>query len=400
MSKIILILLFFYPSFLIAQLSGYVGAGGSFIQQEYVLFEQDTSSLTSEGKFVGNLQYKIKGENWRFTQRGDISIGTKTFWMKEKLSGKWFRSYGNEQLELRLPYDSGSSGYFKHKLYLTPKVGIADDWSIKGDVQQESKLYTKGSYSPSYHLARLGISTEYSPSFSNALSFGYQFTSRFVPDSIEADYSGHRIDAKWTYYPATGGEVYAYGEFITRRYPHYPDKENDYHEVYVDLEPQIAIVSKIFFVPTYELELYRFAEPTLIDFDYTHHTFSFGVKGELSYSAQLSTSVKFLTASADTAIDGETYSELSFPLEFELFKSRKVWLSATEEPGWRFYEGENDSLSFYSNYFFNDVSLIGNLYITKKIKLSVVGSYSPEWHKVSSDDFKMSYISATVRYLF
>jgi hypothetical protein len=395
-----------------------VGSGLTVTSQKYIvyeidsleLFEKDTFSISDEYRVFLESKLSLPLENWKLDNNLYASMSNKSFTLREKISANaiinQFRLSARDNIEVRL-FDSGKSksqSYLKNNLYLKGRTTLKQSSPIGLSLgsSMENKVFSKESSTGlNYNIFRVLPSLDYD----NIVSIEYALFYRNVPDSSKAEYLQNSFnlfaDHYIGYLSRLSGTIY----YDIRDYPE--DTLTGYRRFYSELSYEFPIASSFYIKPYYEYENYMYDYPNFIRVDYNHHTAKTMFllrKSNKTLSYDLGAGFEYLYAKADSTIDGETYSEFSVPLSFMLMKTRFYFIQANCAIGQRFYKDWEDTTetSYYtsSDYSFVTADLILNYNITQNLRLSLIGSVSPEWHKVSADDFSLTFISASLKYTF
>ena len=379
-----------------------VGVGGSFISQRYNILEEDTTALTSEGKFLldGNYEKKYGSH----TLRGEIStdIGDKSTWTQ--LVARWnfasqlFEIEGSEIIEGRFSYQNDESivGYGKHRFNLK----LSQDFGarkISARLWVEGKRYENtSSYYYNYDLLRSKIS--YSFTFLGADGeAGWCYSYRSVPDSADANYDRRQIQMSlsklWT--GGNFGEVWF--EYDRKHFPSETEL-GSYASMWTTSQLSLSFPG-VMVEPSIEIESRNYDVQDEVYFNY------FWLKTTLVAGTDwgmwnFSAGPLFSMQSAAEEYAMENYTDWGAEISINCFNYNKFWLFLTVEPGKRFYQSAPDTGISFSDYNFVDFSAVSSVWILKNIRADLSASYFPEWHTTPEDDISTSYISLSLRYEF
>jgi len=381
------------------------GIGFSHLAQKYVLFEEDTLSASSEGRFFSEGEIGEQFGNHNLKGNGMLSIGTETFW--SRLKGKWDWT-GPQNLfliselsaDVREPYsEDATPGYWKGTGYLRVKKRWTEaNGSAK--LSFETKDYSgQSSYSYDYTLSKIKFDFGFPFFGEDELSLGYQFAFRYAPDTTEANYQRNNFYSSWHRF--SGGN-YIRGDFeAERRNYNRGDLTGNHWRVYIDIAPMIALGKKFTLAPEFTAEGYRYDMATAVYPNREWYSVTGGIEWSFSPFVHSGFGPKYSLSHAGSEVETDNFQELSLELTFDWLRYRKVWLDILLEPGIRFYDTEpSEDFGYYSNFAFVEVSAIGSYWIIPRMRIDSIVSYSPEWHDVEDDDITTLYLSINLEYEF
>jgi len=375
----------------------------SLIQSYYPDYEEDTLTVSNEYKTFVDAKY-ISGKR-RVKDQINLSFGSRTANLRNKFQytpkTRFFDLDINDQFEYRYPWDEESSlkSYLKNALNLKVKRAFGSNITFVNEFKHEKKHHPDSDDKIyNYDFIRYsGYFYLYKDFFTR-----YQYSERFLPDSTEGEYSENTYTFTYDRYSFELDASYL--SFMATKRDYRMD-EKSYNKYSLISKKQLQLTSSFALVPKYEFELYRYETQSLSRIDYDHHYATLSLLYRHGLEIEGEFGVSYMKALPDTAVAGEVFDEISMPFVFNYYKLRKFWVNLTFEPGWRRYDKIDDDydeydFSFYSNYFFSDVGLVFSYWINESYKINLIGSYSPEWHKVSEDDYSLTYISINLNYQF
>ncbi len=381
-----------------------VGLGGSFISQRYTLLEDDTTSLTSEGKFLldGNYEKKLGSHIFR----GEISsdIGDKSTWAQ--LLARWqfasqlFEIESSELVEGRVAYsgDDDVVGYGKHRFNLRLSQNFGDK-KLSARLWAEGKRYEEtSSYYYNYDLLRSKISYRFGL-FGADDEIAWSYSYRSVPDSADANYDRRQIQlsASKLWNDGNFGETWL--EYDRKHFPS-ESEIGSYSAIWSTSQLSLLLSRSGWMLePSLELENRNYDTQDDVFFDYLWLK-SAVAAGKDFGMWNFSAGPLFSTQSANDEEPLESYTDWGAEISVNYFDYNKFWLFLSVEPGKRFYKSIPDTGIAFSNYNFVDLSLISSVWLIKNIRADVSASYFPEWHTTPHDDIATSYISVSLRYEF
>ncbi|MBN1756166.1 hypothetical protein JW877_08150 [bacterium] len=383
------------------------GAKYNAILQKSAYFEEDTLSVISEYMLFFKPEYDYRSDKHRFTGSPYLSIGSKS--LKGKLETLYkYKSdklywYLREDIEGRLYHTAGESGKNYLKNYLKGSIDYyIGKWSLISMLSMESKKYQENeSYRLDYHLGKLELGTSVNITDNDQLELTYQYGHREVPDSHEVGYDKHIVDLYWERWWGFGNYLTMLLEYESRNY-FQPDEEDDYSSFYGQSSGMFYLGSLFSITTEYEYNFRHYAIKNYIHSDYYKHTLKGGPQFQISPRTKIGTAPEITFSHSDSATFGDSYTDLGVELSLDILKHKQIWVNMTMKPGYRWYDirSEDDPYGLYSDYFFTEAMLLFNWWFHQNLKLTVMGTYYPEWHDQDQDNITTSYISTKVEYEF
>jgi hypothetical protein len=137
-------------------------------------------------------------------------------------------------------------------------------------------------------------------------------------------------------------------------------------------------------------EIIAYDEPTDIFFD--THFIRGGLRGSIPIRGYISLYLEPRYARMLCPyLPEERYWEASAIIGMDIMTSNHLWISAAYEPGYRGYLFEENVL--YSDFYFNRVTLMGNVGLPQNFSVNLLFSHDPERHSRRDDDFSLTLVS-------
>ncbi len=381
------------------------GLGLTHLEQRFVLFERDTISTGNEGKaFIEGSWEEIIGNN-QLRANSSLYTGTESFWGRakaehERTGTKNLTIKTDLSVDLRQPYElEDIPGYYKWSMNFRTRKKW-DEARGSARFSLEDKSYTSEStYAYDYSLSRIRFDFGF-PLIAerDELTFGYQFAFRYAPDTTEANYQRNNVFVSWDYF--SGGNYWRADFDGERRVYNKGDLSGNHWRTNWNIAPKIGLTDKLTIEPKLIAESYRYDLASSV---YPNRDdISVKTTAEWAFSPYLYGSVgpKYLVSWANLS-ESDNYREYSMEFGLDWLKYRKIWLDLIVEPGFRVYEGEiPEEFAFYSNFWFVEISAISSYWITERLRVDLIGIYSPEWHDIDDNDITTLYLSTNLKYEF
>ncbi|MBN2541404.1 hypothetical protein JXI42_00905 [bacterium] len=375
------------------------------VLQKSGYFEADTFSSTTEYMYYFSPEYEAEFGNNKITSTSLVSAGSKTLRGQLELEYeyksdliKWELS---DRIDGRLYHTAGESDRTYGKNYLKSYFKLyKGKYEIGNTVWLESKRYkVLDDYRYNYDLAKVELSVSRELGENNELKLSYQYGSRSVQDSSEANYNKHIGRLFWESWFGLGNFVTFDLEVEGRDYLS-PGEEDDYNNIYAVYNGTyyVGLVTSIY--SEYEFESRDYEGESFVHSDYYVHSINAGPQFQVSTPLRLGFAPQVEYANSDSAAFGDAYTELGIELQFDYMKYKKIWVNLVYKPGYRWYNIEDDIYEMYSNYSFHEIMLLFDWWFFKNTRLNITATYYPESHENDEDDMTTSYISAKVEYEF
>ncbi len=380
-----------------------MGFGLSHLSQRYVLFEEDTLSVSNEVRLFSEGKTEKQLGNHNLGGNCMLSLGSETFWERARAYWRWTRprnllittSIGADS---RQPFTEGATtGYFKGSGDIRAKKRWTDaNGSAKFSI--ESKKYNDlSSYYYDYSLAKLKLDFGFPFFGGDELSIGYQFAFRYAPDTIEANYQRNNFYLGWHRF--YGGNYLRADFEAERRIYNRGDLTGNYLRTYTNLVPRMAVGEKITLVPELAVETYSYDSSSAVYPNREEYILRAGVEWSFDPYIHGGVAPKYLLSHAAEDVETDNFYETSLELTFDWLRYRKIWLDLIVEPGLRFYTIEpEEKFDYYSNFLFVEVCGYMAWWINPRLRLDGLISYSPEWHDIDDDDITTFYFSMNLKY--
>jgi len=379
-----------------------VGLGGSIVEQNYSILEQDTISITTEPKILADGGYTLTSGNQKLTGDFSTDIGENSTWALIALSSKYttgnFKTDLSEIIEGRIPYapDGDIVGYTKHRFNLGmqqkfEKQKLSARLWVEGKKFSDIKFFYYN-----YDLLRSRLSYDF-PVFSADCQVSWSYSFRSVQDSADANYDRRQLDMSM----AKLWEQGHFGEFILaydRR--HFPSEteRGSYSAIYL-WNSVSFIIDPLFVSPALELEKRSFN--TEDDIYFSYNWLDSEIMTEKDFGQwRFGAGPKVTRQKANIEYIGESFWELALKISANHLNYGKFWLFSDVSIGNRFYKDVPDTVDLYSNFAFVDISTMVSFWFAQSLRADITATYTPEWHARKRDDIETSYISFAVRYEF
>lgn len=389
------------------------GINYDYISQDYYLQLADTLGLSPDSlEELRRYSDRIdeKGINFRLELRRagtvDVTVGTNNYVTDEKLRSlltlkvRWNALQLFSESELKSYGSSGTFSLYDRRLQSSSRLSLYllenDDWKVELSEEFEYSGYENGSpfvYGYRQYESRLRFQRHLGD-FSD-LRWILRYDRRDAYDSSQLGF--HRFVGEASYdYIGAGSAVRAsvYGE---RR--DYEDSDIRYNYYYLTpyLDFDFSLSEKLHLAPRLEAHYYSYDKQrlatfshlrTLVEVRLKYHygllsTFSIGSGGEM-----------FAAATQDYR--DQDYSSFKGLVGFETFASRRFSLSVESQLGRRGYRAE--TAAFYTDHWYLRFDLLGDVKITDRIRLSLVGGSDFEYHESRADDVLVYLLSGSVTY--
>lgn len=379
-----------------------VGIGGSVIGQRYSILEQDTITLTSEGKFLLDGNYNLTLGAHKLLGEFSSDIGDKSIW--SHIRAKWkfalgtFDIEGSEIVEGRIPYEDVSDivGYGRHRFNLCFSQHFGER-KLSARVWMESKQYKdKSDYYYNYDLLRSKISYQL-PLFGGDCNLSWSYSFRNVPDSASANYDRKQLQLSVSKLWQSGH----WGEFwIEYDREHFPSETEigSYYGLWTT--SQLSIVfRKLMLELALETDIRNYDVQNDIFFNYKWFKLEATIGTDWN-SWNFSAGPAATTQITANEYPGEAYADVGLKLSANCLNYTDFWMFITVEPGRRIFFSAQDAELTFSDYNFVDITFLGSIALWKTIRADASASYLPEWHTKPGDDITTSYFSLAIRYEF
>lgn len=249
-----------------------------------------------------------------------------------------------------------------------------------------------------YHYYRLGGIVGLQKNFADfsAAEMTLFYTKRQVPDSSDLAYKD--LGAQVVYFGFhSRGDIDAILRLQAKDYAR-KDGRDDYFRTELEVRHRLTFGTSWFTRQELLFESSRFSEDDLANFDYS--------RLKLSWTAGLQwtgTSVavgpvfEVLAEDQDSYFDGEDYSEFGIRGQFDLILPTGTFFSVESDFGQRRYDAVAD---FQSNFYYERLSLIGEMGLVGDLSLDCLLSAEWEWHDVPQDNTRIYLVSSGLAWTF
>ncbi len=379
------------------------GVGLTHLEQRFVLFEQDTIASSNEAKaYIEGIWRKRYG-NDELDCYTIFSGGTQTFWGKLKGGHEWtgpanLKLKTDLAMDIRQPYTiEDIPGYYKTSADFRARKKW-DDSRGSARISWENKRFTSESnYSYDYSLTRARFDFGFPlVAERDEFSLGYQFSFRYAPDTIQANYQRNNIFASWDYF--VGGNYWRADFEAERRVYNRGDLSGNNWRTYWNIAPKIGLSERLSIEPKLIAESYRYDMASAVYPNRDEIAVISAVEWGFSAFLYAGLAPKYLVSWSNLS-ESDNYREYSLEMAFNWLKYRSFWIDLTIEPGFRVYKGDiPDEYAYYSNFGFVEFSAMSSWWINERLRLDFIAIYSPEWHDIDENDITTLYFSTNLKY--
>ncbi len=316
---------------------------------------------------------------------GEIALGLKNktrFELRSSLRLKFFRegsnySFGNDYIQSNTFFKLRRSFSNKHRLNLRSRFEIL-----------EYEERTEFDYD--YRYIDAGLEYEVGSVLGSAVRIGGFIGYRETPDTL---LSYQRTLADLDVRISSGYGTYFQMNVTGDRRDYRENVRSSYWSVLSYASLMAARLSGRTYYFNVESELTVYDKPTDIFFD--THFIRGSVRGSFPVGETVSLYLEPRYARMLCRhLKEEQYWETSAILGMDIMRSGNLWISAAYEPGYRGYVLEENEL--YSDFYFNRITLMGNVGLAGGFSFNLLFSHDPERHSRRDDDFSLTLISVTL----
>ncbi|MFH1687899.1 MAG: hypothetical protein ABIJ61_08960 [bacterium] len=392
------------------------GLGYELLSQEYFLDSAavtDTDSTLTNWSLTTNYLDELKGQltvryvapNSRRFETGLNYEQTKEF-IRGRLDIRHRLELGSHQLEWQGELEArqryrGEAAFGDSYLQGWARTKWTMPLSSTLDWQTFAKLNAVRFKDPAdynYNHRRLTLRSGLQKIFDNfsMADAAVYVTQRQVPDSSSLNYLAIGLD--WSllgFY--TAGEVDFLGLIESKNYE-LPDGRDDHWRLDIDGRNRVRVADLVFAKQTIEVEIMRYTGGSFINTDYSRLGLAalIGLDWN-SLEVGLGPSCEWLRQNPDTTLDAEDYLELAAHAQIDLLLPGSALISLNSESGRRKLEFPTD---FQSSFYFERLSLIGDVSFSEHLGYTLLFSSEWEWHDRETDNATLYLLSTNLTWTF
>jgi hypothetical protein len=290
------------------------------------------------------------------------------------------------------PGDSYVFGATRTKLY----VPVSQSLSAWTQVSTDGVHFSSGGFSSfnNYRVGgKVGVEQFSGLSMSNLDIF---FLTRQVPDSNLISYMSGGAEASifgfhdW-------GQLDLSARFERKNYSR-PDKTDDYSRLEFEGRGKVAVHGKLFSRQEFDFEGTWFDPNDLINFDYDRYRAALLMGYEMGpMTVAIGPAGELLTQQSDSQSLVEDYFERGGKLGLDYMKPGLIFGSFEFSLG---YRGLKYQSKQQTNFWYERISLIGDVTLLRVISFNILLSGEWEWHSTSSDNNRLLLLSSGLTYGF
>ncbi|MBK7091144.1 MAG: hypothetical protein IPH59_05410 [bacterium] len=394
---------------------GKAGLNYDFISQDYYLRDIDTLGISDDSlaelrSYSDRLDERGVNLRLELQRKGPAKVvfTNNTFLSDEKLRNQinfrieWGAWKLTSDAEFKSYAGSDDFNIYDSRFQNSSRLGFAffknEDWEAEISQEFEYTGYDNRSesvYGYRQHESRVRI-TRNIADFS-ALEFALRYDRRDSYDSSLLDFSKGIAEIGLDYIGASRSiqsRIY-----LERKSYSWDSSDDNYYFFGPYFDASFSVAEQLELSPQLEVQYYDFDVQGLATFshwrvmtqmelDYRYNllsTFSIGIARERFQAA-------------DSIYNEQDYQATKLLAGYENLSSRKYSFSLDSQLGWRNYLN-NDS-EFYTDHWFVNLDLLADLNLSDRIRFSVVGGSSFEYHDDKEDDVFLYLLSGNLTYQF
>ncbi len=352
----------------------------------------------------GEVYYGKESERARLAARGELRRGSNLFLLDQDALWTHLRSDGDYAL---------SSDSFREQLRLAWErpLGVRTVLRVQ-DALDLVHFADPDQYNLNATLHRPGVSVrrKFSPGVEGRAA--YHFGVRDVPDSSELDSYRHTLELDAGLFVGEGISIDVAERIERRIYDEVSPRESSWESRF-DIGASFTNPGLVSWRLFLENEMLRYDVPDDLDYDFTRWRSSAGPFFQVTSDLGVWVGPVLGTVLSSTA-PAEEYFELALEIGAD-WRVGPVWMSVTEEFGFRDYRLETGDVDFdldtgagdpdegiaiYSDSTYNRLTILATADVTKAISIRFFGNWEPEDHSVDVDDADSRIVSGGVEYRF
>lgn len=397
------------------QWNGKAGFNYDFISQDYYLRDIDTLGISDDSLAeLKSYSDRIdeKGVNLRLELKrkgpAKITLSNNIFFSDEKIRNQlnfrfdWgalkftsdaeFKSYDNSK-DFTI-YDSR----FQNSSRLGYGLLKTDNWEAEVSQEFEYTGYANRSasvYGYRQHESRLRITRQLGD-FSG-LELALRYDQRDSYDSSLLDFSKGIAEIGLDYIGAS--KSIQSRIYFERKSYSWADSDDDYYFFGPYFDAAFSIAEQLELSPQLDLQYYKFDDQGIASFSHLRILSQL----ELNYRYDLLSTFSLGLArerfqAVDAVYNEQDYQATKLLAGYENLTSRRFTFTLDSQFGWRNYVN-NDS-DFYTDHWFVNLDLLTDFNLTDRIRFSVIGGSSFEYHDDKEDDIFLYLLSGNLSYQF
>lgn len=395
--------------------TGKAGLNYDFISQDYYLRDIDTLGISEDSLA------ELRSHSDRIDEKGTdlrvalqhkgsakVILANNMFLSDEKIRNQvslrieWGALRFTSDAEFKSYDNSDDFAIYASRFQNSSRLGFeflaSDDW--RAEISQEFEYTGYGNRSASVygyrqHESRLRVRRQLGD-FSG-LELALRFDQRDSYDSSLLDFSKGIAEIGLDYIGASKSiqsRIYFERKSYSRE-----DSKGDYYFVGPFLDAAFSLSEQLELSPQLDLQYYRFDGQSLASFSHWRGL----SQVELNYHYDLLSTFSLGLArerfqATDTVYNEQDYQATKLLAGYENLTSRRFTFTLDSQFGWRNYL--NDGSDFYTDHWFVNLDLLTDLNLTDRIRFSVIGGTSFEYHDDKVDDVFLYLLSGNLSYRF
>lgn len=401
-----------------SDLSIRAGIGYELLSQEYFL---DSTALTGSDSTLANWSLTtnylddFKGQlTVRYITPGSrrfeagLSIDQTRDFIRSRLDIRRRLDLGAHRLELQGEFESRQryrgeadfgDSYFRSWARTKWTMPLSSTWSWKTSAKINTVQFKgEDTVAYNYNHQRYKLKTGAQKIFDNfsMIDTDVYFVYRSVPDSTSLDYLAMGLD--WSilgFY--TVGEIDILGQLESKNYK-FPDGRDDHWRLDLDGRNRINVAEILFAKQSIELEIVQYTGENNVNTGYSRLGLS-GIVGLDWGSVEIGvgSGCEWLKQDPNTLFDVEDYFEAAGLVESDLLLPGSAIVSLQSETGRRKLK---QPTSYQSSFFFERLSLIGDVSFSEHLGYTLLFSSEWEWHDRDTDNSTLYLLSTNLTWTF